>query len=179
MLVSVALPAERQRIRDLLKLIPDDEESKTKELLRALNDLWAVHPREKIVVFTTYLGSVDSLQAAIDNSFPKAGVDVLKVSCGDAVRWPKFGFCALQSSTSFPSTCGNGLLARRGCGVPRMMGAMQSTKRPSPVLAPPCTNPACSQAALISAHARCRGAACTETTAPKPTRNPPRTATQI
>jgi SNF2 family DNA or RNA helicase len=78
MLVSVALPAERQRIRELLKLIPEGEESKTKELLRGLNDLWAVHPREKIVVFTTYLGSVDSLQAAIDYSFPKAGVDVLK-----------------------------------------------------------------------------------------------------
>ena len=78
MLVSVALPAERQRICDLLTIIPDGEESKTRELLRALSDLWAVHPREKIVVFTTYLGSVDSLQAAIDNSFPKAGVDVLK-----------------------------------------------------------------------------------------------------
>jgi len=35
-----------------------------------------------------------------------------------------------------------------------MIGAMQSTKRPSPVLAPPCTNPACSQAALIAAQAR-------------------------
>lgn len=78
MLVSVALPAERQRIRDLLKLIPEGEESKTRELLRALNDLWAVHPREKIVFFTTYLGSVDSLQTAINNAFPKAGVDVLK-----------------------------------------------------------------------------------------------------
>ena len=78
MLVSVALPAERQRIRDLLKLIPSDEESKTKELLRALKDLWAVHPHEKIVVFTTYLGSVDALQSAIDYSFPNAGVDVLK-----------------------------------------------------------------------------------------------------
>jgi superfamily II DNA or RNA helicase len=78
MLVSVALPAERQRIRDLLKLIPETEESKTKELLRALKDLWAVHPREKIVVFTTYLGSVDSLHSAIDASFPGAGVDVLK-----------------------------------------------------------------------------------------------------
>ena len=77
-LVSVALPAERQRIRDLLGLIPVGEESKTKELLRALGDLWAVHPGEKIVVFTTYLGSVDALQAAIDHSFPNAGVDVLK-----------------------------------------------------------------------------------------------------
>ena len=78
MLVSVALPAERQRIHELLKLIPEGEESKTKELLRALKDLWAVHPREKIVVFTTYLGSVDSVQSAIDSSFPNAGVDVLK-----------------------------------------------------------------------------------------------------
>jgi len=78
MLVSVALPAERQRIRDLLSLIPVEEESKTRELLRALGDLWAVHRREKIVVFTTYLGSVDSLQAAIENAFPNAGVEVLK-----------------------------------------------------------------------------------------------------
>lgn len=78
MIVSVALPAERQRIRDLLRLIPEGEESKTKELLRALQDLWAVHPGEKIVVFTTYLGSVDALQAAIDNSFPRAGVGILK-----------------------------------------------------------------------------------------------------
>lgn len=78
MLVSVALPAERQRIRALLQLIPGGEESKTRELLRALSDLWAVHPREKIVIFTTYLGSVDSLQAAIESAFPNAGVDVLK-----------------------------------------------------------------------------------------------------
>lgn len=78
MLVAVALPAERQRIRDLLKLIPEGDESKTQELLRALSDLWAVHPGEKIVIFTTYLGSVDSLKAAIDSRFPNAGVDVLK-----------------------------------------------------------------------------------------------------
>lgn len=78
MMVAVALPAERQRIRDLLKLIPEGDESKTKELLRALGDLWAVHPGEKIVVFTTYLGSVDALQGAIDGHFPNAGVVVLK-----------------------------------------------------------------------------------------------------
>ena len=77
-LVSVALPAERRRILDLLELIPRDEESKTLELLRALSDLWAVHPGEKIVVFTTYLGSVDALKAAVDQQFPQAGVEVLK-----------------------------------------------------------------------------------------------------
>jgi superfamily II DNA or RNA helicase len=78
MLVSVALPAERQRIRELLALIPPGNESKTQELLRALGDLWGIHPGEKIVVFTTYLGSVDSLKAAIDQAFPRAGVEVLK-----------------------------------------------------------------------------------------------------
>jgi hypothetical protein len=65
-------------------------------------------------------------------------------------------------------------VARRGCGVPRMTGAMQSRKRPSPALALPCTNPACSQAALISAQGPWRGAACTKTAAPKPTINVPR-----
>ena len=78
LLVSVALPAERQRIRELLTLIPEGEESKTQELLRALGDLWGLHPGEKIVVFTTYLGSVDALQTAIIKSFPRAGVEVLK-----------------------------------------------------------------------------------------------------
>ena len=78
MLVSIALPAERQRIHELLDLIPPSEESKTCELLRALGDLWSVHPGEKVVVFTTYLGSVDSLREAIDSSFPGQGVEVLK-----------------------------------------------------------------------------------------------------
>lgn len=77
-LVTVALPAERRRIFDLLNLIPRAEESKTVELLRALGDLWAVHPGEKIVVFTTYLGSVDALKSAIDSQFSQAGVEVLK-----------------------------------------------------------------------------------------------------
>ncbi len=77
-LVSVALPAERRRILDLLELIPRAEESKTRELLRALGDLWAVHPGEKIVVFTTYLGSVDALKTAVDRQFAQAGVEVLK-----------------------------------------------------------------------------------------------------
>ena len=78
MLVSIALPAERQRIVELLQLIPPAEESKARELLGALNALWAVHPDEKIVVFTTYLGSVDSLRNAIDSYFPGKGVEVLK-----------------------------------------------------------------------------------------------------
>ena len=78
MLVSMALPAERQRIIELLKLIPPGDENKTVELLRALGDLWAIHPGEKIVVFTTYLGSVESLRVAIDRQFPQAGVEVLK-----------------------------------------------------------------------------------------------------
>ena len=98
---------------------------------------------------------------------------------GGALRWPKFGFCALQSATSCRSIFGKGLLARGGCRVCRMIGAMQSTKRPSPVLAPPCTNPACSQAALIAAQACWRGAACTETAGPKPTINVPKMTGQI
>ena len=76
--VALALPAERKRIRTLLDTMPRGIESKTQELLRALGALWAVHPGEKIVVFTTYLGSVDSLRDAIDASFPESGVEVLK-----------------------------------------------------------------------------------------------------
>jgi len=77
-LVSVALPEERRRIRDLLAELPHGIESKTDELLRGLGDLWRSNASEKIVVFTTYLGSVDALRDAIDKRFPGKGVEVLK-----------------------------------------------------------------------------------------------------
>jgi len=77
-LVAVALPEERKRIRALLAELPAGIESKTEELLRGLGDLWRSNPLEKVVVFTTYLGSVDTLRAAIDTGFPGKGVEVLK-----------------------------------------------------------------------------------------------------
>lgn len=77
-LVSVALPEERRRIQDLLSQLPHGIESKTDELLRGLGDLWHSNPTEKIVVFTTYLGSVDALRDAIEKRFPGKGVEVLK-----------------------------------------------------------------------------------------------------
>ncbi|MHB1423870.1 MAG: DEAD/DEAH box helicase [Gemmataceae bacterium] len=77
-LVSVAIPAERRRIQELLAMLPRKDESKTQELLRGIGDLWAVHPGEKIVIFTTYLGSVDTLKEAIETRFHGAGVEVLK-----------------------------------------------------------------------------------------------------
>lgn len=77
-LVLVALPEERRRIKDLLERFPPQAETKTKVLLEALRQLWQMNPREKVVVFTTYLGSIDSLREAIDATFPKRGVEVLK-----------------------------------------------------------------------------------------------------
>jgi len=77
-MVSVALPEERRRIRELLAELPTGVESKADELLRGLGDLWRSNPSEKVVVFTTYLGSVDSLRDAIDKRFPGKGVEVLK-----------------------------------------------------------------------------------------------------
>jgi superfamily II DNA or RNA helicase len=77
-LVAVALPEERKRIRALLAEMPAGMESKTEELLRGLGDLWRSNPQEKVVVFTTYLGSVDTLRDAIEQQFPGKGVEVLK-----------------------------------------------------------------------------------------------------
>jgi superfamily II DNA or RNA helicase len=77
-LVAVALPEERKRIRTLLAELPIGTESKTEELLRGLGELWRSNPMEKVVVFTTYLGSVDALRTAIDSRYPGKGVEVLK-----------------------------------------------------------------------------------------------------
>ena len=62
---AVALPEERRRIRELLSQYPDSLESKALKLLDALNQIWRQNPTEKVVVFATYLGSVESLQKAI------------------------------------------------------------------------------------------------------------------
>ncbi|MCX5658334.1 MAG: SNF2-related protein [Planctomycetota bacterium] len=77
-LVAVALPEERKRIRALLAELPAGAESKTEELLRGLGDLWRSNPQEKVVIFTTFLGSVDTIQRAIEERYPGKGADVLK-----------------------------------------------------------------------------------------------------
>ena len=75
---SVALPEERRRIRELLGQYPDGHESKAVKLLDALGQIWRQNAAEKVVVFATYLGSVESLQNAIGQRFPAQGVEVLK-----------------------------------------------------------------------------------------------------
>jgi len=62
LLVSVALPEERQRIRNLLTQFPVTVESKTKMLAHALQQIWQQNPEEKIVVFATYLGTVEAIK---------------------------------------------------------------------------------------------------------------------
>lgn len=77
-MVLVALPEERRRIRDLLHRFPNGLESKTKFLLDAMRQLWQINPKEKVVVFTTYLGGIDSLKHGLEEHFPEKGVEVLK-----------------------------------------------------------------------------------------------------
>lgn len=78
MIVSVALPEERARIRELLMKFPDGMETKTGVLLNALRQLWDLNPDEKVVIFATYLGTVDLIKSAIEQTFPGQGVEVLK-----------------------------------------------------------------------------------------------------
>jgi SNF2 family DNA or RNA helicase len=78
MLVAVALPEERQRILDLLAHFPDGIESKTAMLTHALRQIWKQNFNEKVVIFATYLGTVEAIRRQMDQEFPGAGVDVLK-----------------------------------------------------------------------------------------------------
>ncbi|MBI2192005.1 MAG: DUF488 family protein [Planctomycetes bacterium] len=77
-MVSVALPEERRRIRELLAKFPNGQESKAQVLVEALRQIWQANPGEKVVVFTTYLGSVDNLRDVLTQTFPNKGVEVLK-----------------------------------------------------------------------------------------------------
>ncbi len=76
--VELRLPEERLRIGDLLKIFPQQRETKAQKLLDGLGTLWRQNPSEKIVVFATYLGTVDLIAREIDRTFPGQGVVVLR-----------------------------------------------------------------------------------------------------
>lgn len=76
--VRMALPEERQRISDLLATFPETTETKIAKLLRGLGVLWEQNETEKIVIFATYLATVDLLAREIETAYPGQGVVVLK-----------------------------------------------------------------------------------------------------
>ena len=76
--VEFALPEERQRIRALLGKFPQQTETKVEKLIYALGMLWRQDANEKVVIFATYLGSVEMLGEEIDLAYPGQGVVVLK-----------------------------------------------------------------------------------------------------
>jgi hypothetical protein len=74
----VALPEERRRIKELLARYPPQRETKVEKLIGALGVLWRQNAQERMVVFATYLGSVEMLGAEIEQQYPGQGVTVLK-----------------------------------------------------------------------------------------------------
>ncbi len=76
--VELHLPEERLRIGDLLKIFPQQRETKAQKLLDGLGTLWRQNPNEKIVIFATYLGTVDLIAREIEKAYPGQGVVVLR-----------------------------------------------------------------------------------------------------
>lgn len=76
--VDIHLPEERLRIADLLSVFPEQRETKVQKLLDGLGTLWRQNPNEKIVIFATYLGTVDLLASEIEQVYPGQGVVVLR-----------------------------------------------------------------------------------------------------
>ena len=76
--VKLHLPEERLRIGDLLRVFPAERETKMQKLLDGLGTLWRQNPNEKIVIFATYLGTVDMIAREIEQTFPGQGVAVLR-----------------------------------------------------------------------------------------------------
>lgn len=76
--VNLHLPEERMRIGELLTASPAQRETKMQKLLDGLGTLWKQDSAEKVVIFATYLGTVDMIEREIDTSFPGQGVVVLR-----------------------------------------------------------------------------------------------------
>ena len=78
LLVTLALPEERRRIRELLEHYPAGKETKSAVLVNALEKIWQINSDEKVVVFATYLGTVDAIKNHLTERFPGKGIEVLK-----------------------------------------------------------------------------------------------------
>ncbi len=76
--VNLFLPEERTRIKELLSIFPARCETKVQKLIDGLGALWRHNPSEKIVVFATYLGTVDAIASEIEKVYPGQGVVVLR-----------------------------------------------------------------------------------------------------
>jgi hypothetical protein len=76
--VSVHLPEERLRIAEMLATFPAARETKIAKLLAGLGVLWRQNPREKVVIFATYLGTVERIARDIEAEYPGQGVAVLR-----------------------------------------------------------------------------------------------------
>lgn len=77
-IVELHLPEERLRIGDLLNVFPQQRETKAQKLLDGLGYLWRQNASEKIVIFATYLGTVDLIAREIEQAYPGQGVVVLR-----------------------------------------------------------------------------------------------------
>jgi hypothetical protein len=62
----------------LLAKYPPQRETKVEKLIGALGVLWRQNPQERMVIFATYLGSVEMLGTEIEKRYPGQGVTVLK-----------------------------------------------------------------------------------------------------
>lgn len=78
MAISLSLPEERMRIVELLAVFPEERETKISKLLRGIGALWNQNPGEKVVIFATYLATVDLLFREIEAVYPGQGVVVLR-----------------------------------------------------------------------------------------------------
>ena len=76
--IEVALPEERLMIRHVLDAFPEELETKVQKLVGAMKVLWEANADEKMVVFATYLGSVEMIGNCIEQFFPDKGVTVLR-----------------------------------------------------------------------------------------------------
>ena len=76
--IDLHLPEERLRIADLLSSFPVQRETKAQKLIDGLGVLWRQNPNEKIVIFATYLGTVDLISKEIEAVYPGQGVAVLR-----------------------------------------------------------------------------------------------------
>jgi superfamily II DNA or RNA helicase len=77
-LATVALPGERKMIDELLSHFPVTMETKVQELNRLLATLWRENENEKIVIFATYLGTVEMLKESIESVFTGKRVEIYK-----------------------------------------------------------------------------------------------------
>ncbi len=78
LIVTADIPDEAEKVRRLLKLIPDSVDRKFNTLTRAIDQIREKNPKEKFIIFTQYIETLNFIKEQLEVTYGKGKIAVIK-----------------------------------------------------------------------------------------------------